>query len=413
MDSIVAPSWVDVTKIKSDKRVKIHEITTANGKAGYTVKTDDFGWFVVFKKDNETTPPAVTPVVPVLYTQAFYTSNDNEFLVVMKDENTVDVAESKKLLQALLSDITNEDDKKLAEDFIANATESDAQILTIEGQKKLFVKVNEHTTKVFHATKNTSLKNAFKHTNAVKGVPENVNLDEAVAPSWVMDKDKVVYYNTDAILGYTLLSEQGHWFYAPKKATPFYTSNQMEFPVILKDEKTVDFNATKEILMKLMDSIVNLQDKELAEEFVRNGTEDNVQILEIEGEVLLFVQSDPATTKVFHKNKNSHLLGKFGNKKPGYKLGSPVDLDISNAIFPKWANIDEEITHHHLTNSGYTLLNKTGHWFYTPKQQAFTVDFYTGTNSVIPSIEVFSGSLITGVVDPIRDGYEFDGWYKD
>lgn len=351
-----------------------------NGKEAYTVKTDDFGWFVVLKK--ETTPPtqpvAPSNPAPTIKSEVFHTSNNNEFPVVMKDEKTVDVEASKKILQDALDTgkITNDHDKKLAEDFIKNASDSDAEIIMIpkknnndEEQKKLFVKVNDHTTKVFHSEKNTNLKDSFKHTSATKGKPSNVDFNLARAPKWISDSDKedITHYK-DIGIGYTLLTKGGHWYYAPKKAEMFFTSKKTPFPVVLKDEKTVDFDATKNILVELKDKIANANDKLIAEEFIKNGTDKNVVILNIEDETLLFVQSDEKTTKVFHKSDKSHLLGKFGHKKDGVKEGTPTDLDLDKAIVPAWANKTEKITHYHETKAGYTLLNETGHWFYAPKK---------------------------------------------
>ena len=44
--TIVAPSWVDTTKLSNKTRAGFHTVTI-NGKEAFTVKTDDFGWFYV------------------------------------------------------------------------------------------------------------------------------------------------------------------------------------------------------------------------------------------------------------------------------------------------------------------------------------------------------------------------------
>lgn len=386
--TIVAPSWVNTSDI-TGTRARYNEVTH-NGIEGFTVKTHNFGWYFVAKKkeansnsnsnSNSTTPTTTTPTTSTIQSEKFYTSGDVEFPVVMTNPTTVDIAASKALLKKALeaNEITGDENKKLAQEFL-DYTGAEAVIFEIPEthngsatQKKLFLRTNEHTTKVFHTEKATSLKDSFKHSAATEGKPADVDFDSQFIPSWITDKEDVTYYNKTEN-GYTILTKNGHWYYAGKKAvttTPFYTSNKTPFPVVLKNETTVDITATKKALEALPNKL-NDEDKKLAEAF-KTLSEDEmakrVEIKVIEKETVMFVRSDDNTTKVFHKNATSHLLGKFGNKKAGSKEGTPADVDLSNTVAPTWADTKDTITFYHETKEGYTLLNETGHWFYAKKK---------------------------------------------
>ena len=63
-----------------------------------------------------------------------------------------------------------------------------------------------------------------------------------------------------------------------------------------------------------------------------------------------------------------------------------------------------------LINSNITLYAK---WIVAGQVPVYTVDFsYTSTESIY-SQSVNSGDYVSKPTDPVRAGYEFDGWYKD
>lgn len=385
----VTVSWKKALAFPANKDQQRYNAIKKDGKIiGYTVKLEgipkssNYVWaFVPSKKyqDEQNTAP-----VPTIKTATFYTSNDKAFPVAMKDDGTVDVEASKKLLENELANITNEKDKKDAEEFIAYAGAA-AELLEVEGKMLLFIKTNDHTTKVFHKEAGTHLKDSFKHSAATEGtLPADADITKAIAPAWIADADKadIAYFHA-VNEGYTLLTKSGHWFYAPKKdpeTTPFYTSNNKEFPVVLQNEMTVDLPASKKLLEKALPTITNPEDKKAAEDFIANATDADVEIKKIHNQRILFVKTDPGTTKVFRDSKDPLFQNAFRNTQA--TKGAPVDADIAQAIAPNWISDAEkgDITHSvTIGNDGYTLLTKTGHWFYAPLKLNI-VHFYGSNN---------------------------------
>lgn len=162
----------------------------------------------------------------------------------MKDENTVDFENTKKLLEPEIPRIDptimegKTPLKTIAENFAKYGTEKDVEIKEVEGLKLLFVNLkftNEKnevintSTKVFFSQPGSIFTGAFKDGFELK---DNIFWDEKnpVAPEWVkndLSKDNVVLYNPVTkegnLIGYTLKTKKNHWFYAPKKS--FKTTN--------------------------------------------------------------------------------------------------------------------------------------------------------------------------------------------
>lgn len=401
--TIVAPSWVDTSKLNNPKRAGFHTVEI-NGKEAFTVKTDDFGWFYVAKK--------VEKPQPTIQTETFYTSTDKAFPVAMKDDQTVDIEESKKLLQNALPSITKQEDKELAEAFIAYA-DAAAELLEVEGKTLLFVKVNDHTTKVFHKEAGTHLKDAFKSSVATVGtVPSNADLTKAVSPTWITAGEQQDITHFIAVNdGYTLLTKSGHWFYAPIRLDieNFYGSNNKALQVVMQDANTVDLAQTKKLLAPNMHLLPDDLKAE-AQDFIDNGTQNDVVIKEIEGVKLLFVKTSKHT-KVFRTPATDTM---FQN---AFKGGTDINANIvyHNPIKPAWATSTEIVKYNEIKKDGkligYTLKDKDKHWFYAPA--AHRVNFeMNGANAIVDQIIPLDGKA-TKPSNPTRPGYNFGGWFAD
>lgn len=203
IDQYFAPSWAS-----SEGFRKYHEIKKGDTVIAYTLQDSKYTWiYASAKKKAEPSQPAEPANL-----KTFYTSNNNEFAVIMKDDNTVDFEASKKLLADKLDSIANQEAKKLAEDFVKNATDADVEIKKIEGIDILFVKTKDGT-KAFAGTPDSIFKDAFKGGTAGK---PNFDKDKIVAPQWTDPQKTLVKYNEVGDIGYTLKNSDNDWYFAPK-----------------------------------------------------------------------------------------------------------------------------------------------------------------------------------------------------
>lgn len=214
---------------------------------GYTIQNGDWYWFYAPVKKTESPLIPLQPADPILEVKQFYTSNDKEIQVVMKDENTVDFENTKKLLEPEIPRIDptimegKTPLKTIAENFAKYGTEKDVEIKEVEGVKGLkllFVNLkftNEKnevintSTKVFFSQPGSIFTGAFKDGTKIE---DHILWDESniEAPEWAkneLSRENILFYNPVTkegnLIGYTLKTKKNHWFYAPKKS--FETTN--------------------------------------------------------------------------------------------------------------------------------------------------------------------------------------------
>lgn len=324
----------------------------------------------------------------------------------------------------------------------------DKQVLEIQGCEVLFVKVDENgnsntPTKGYPGKPNSPFFGKFSGWS--KTITDTLDFTKATLPNWITladmegtakQKERISYNpikKDGEIVGYTIKTTKFGWFYAPvegkntvnicekekePKTTPFYTSTDKEFGVVMieNNETKVNVEESKKLLEKALKTRTDIseENRKLAQEFL-NYTNAEAEIIEdIEGNTLLFIKTNDHTTKVFHKKPLTALKDKFRNTlakevgKDGVVI--PDDIDFANAKAPNWINDKESITHFNKTASGYTILTEAGHWYYAPSIPKNTVNFNADNGKAIPAVEVLSGSTITTVTNPTKDGYTFEYW---
>ncbi len=215
---------------------------------------------------------------PVYKTETFYTSNGNAFEVIVDDNGDVNLAKNKEVV----------DKKYPGNQDLIDAVKwiQKAEILEIDGKKVLFVQMQGGETKAFVNEANSNLKDAFKTQWAQDMTPLLVpDLTQAVKASWVDTTKVVKKYNEiksgTTTIGYTFHNEANDWFFAPatkKEVKSFYTSNDVEFKVVMKSPTTVDIDATK----VLFASVIPTLSAEL-QALANNATENQVEIRTVEG----------------------------------------------------------------------------------------------------------------------------------
>ena len=371
IDQYFAPSWASSKEFK-----KYHEIKEGDTVIAYTLQDSDYTWiYASAKKKAEPSQPAEPANL-----KTFYTSNGKKIDLVMKKDGSLDFDATKEKLQKLLveraDELVNIDEngkalKEIAEKFAEKATEKDVQIITIEGEDLLFVNLGT-STKVFFANENSIFKDAFKGGTA--GKPD-FDKDKIVAPQWTDPQKTLVKYNEvkkdGKLIGYTVKNDAFQWFYVPTDTTTpppavvtkkFYTSNNKEFAVIMKDNNTVDFEASKKLLADKLDSIANQKDKELAEDFVKNATDADVEIKRIEGIDILFVKTKDST-KAFAGTPDSIFKDAFKEGTAG-----KLDFDKDKIVAPQWTKTTKDvIKYNKVGDIGYTLKNSDNDWYFAPK----------------------------------------------
>ena len=351
---------------------KYNEVKKDGVVIGYTIKTDDSYWIYA----------------PVYKTETFYTSNGNAFEVIVDDNGDVNLAKNKEVV-----------DKKYPgnQDLIDEVKWiQKAEILEIDGKKVLFVQMQGGETKAFVNEANSNLKDAFKTQWAQDMTPLLVpDLTQAVKASWVDTTKVVKKYNEiksgTATIGYTFHNEANDWFFAPatkKEVKSFYTSNDVEFKVVMKSPTTVDIDATK----VLFASVIPTLSAEL-QALANNATENQVEIRTVEGVDVLFVDLW-TSTKAFFAQQNSMF-------KDAFKGWSDINASIQyeNPEKASWVDTSKAVKKYNevrngTTVIGYTLKNEANQWFYAKKKNFTPTPFYTSNNNPIPVVLNAAGTEV-------------------
>ncbi len=310
---------------------------------------------------------------------------------------------------------------------LQSGMENRVEIKTVSDElgKLMFVQWDDHTTKVFRSKKDSVFKSAFKNTEAQVGDPLDADLENAIAPSWITadEKKSLTHYYDIGGKAYSLLTESGHWFYAPKKIfeqTPFYTSNNNPLNVVLSDATTVNFPITKKLLgvqIPLIPETLkegNTPLKTIAQKFYDNATEQDVQIKEVEGVKLLFVNLG-TSTKVFAGTPSSIFQNAF-------KAGEVFDAkkvvyDATKVQAPHWVDLNKDVELYNKIIKdgnliGYSLKNKDNDWFYAPIK-FFEVSFSVDGKPAGATIAVKAGETLSSLSNPEKSGYTFEGRYTE
>ncbi|MDO4713569.1 MAG: hypothetical protein Q4B28_02760 [bacterium] len=318
--TIIAPSWVNTTKLNNQKRAGFRTVTV-NGEKGFTVKTDDFGWFYVAKKIEKPQPTYKT----------FYLNPTTSFQVVVKDD-TLDLAATASIPALETCDYYLD-------------CEGKAEILTVHGEELLFTQPNIGTPVVYFSQADSTLQALFpQNPHSLNPSPVRYDATKMIKPTWVSDEDvKNIAGHTelkdnDTVIGYGLRTKKGKWFYAPvlpQITKAFYTSTNTEFKVVMKDATTVDVEATKIYLAPLKEKL-SADLKALADA----ATDTDVVIEEINGVHILFVDLK-TSTKAFADQQDSAFKDAF---KDG-TAGEPF-YDAATIIKADWVDTSKTITHY-------------------------------------------------------------------
>ena len=271
-----------------------------------------------------------------------------------------------------------------------------AEILEIDGKKVLFVQMQGGETKAFVNEANSNLKDAFKTQWAQDMTPLLVpDLTQAVKASWVDTTKVVKKYNEiksgTTTIGYTFHNEANDWFFAPatkKEVKSFYTSNDVEFKVVMKSPTTVDIDATK----VLFASVIPTLSAEL-QALANNATENQVEIRTVEGVDVLFVDLW-TSTKAFFAQQNSMF-------KDAFKGWSDINASVQyeNPEKASWVDTSKAVKKYNEVKKdgvviGYTLKNEANQWFYAKKKNFTVTNFYTSNNNAIPVVLNAAGTEV-------------------
>ena len=325
---------------------------------------------------------------PVYKTETFYTSNGNAFEVIVDDNGDVNLAKNKEVV----------DKKYPGNQDLIDAVKwiQKAEILEIDGKKVLFVQMQGGETKAFVNEANSNLKDAFKTQWAQDMTPLLVpDLTQAVKASWVDTTKVVKKYNEiksgTTTIGYTFHNEANDWFFAPatkKEVKSFYTSNDVEFKVVMKSPTTVDIDATK----VLFASVIPTLSAEL-QALANNATENQVEIRTVEGVDVLFVDLW-TSTKAFFAQQNSMF-------KDAFKGWSDINASVQyeNPEKASWVDTSKAVKKYNEVKKdgvviGYTLKNEANQWFYAKKKNFTVTNFYTSNNNAIPVVLNAAGTEV-------------------
>ena len=325
---------------------------------------------------------------PVYKTETFYTSNGNAFEVIVDDNGDVNLAKNKEVV----------DKKYPGNQDLIDAVKwiQKAEILEIDGKKVLFVQMQGGETKAFVNEANSNLKDAFKTQWAQDMTPLLVpDLTQAVKASWVDTTKVVKKYNEiksgTTTIGYTFHNEANDWFFAPatkKEVKSFYTSNDVEFKVVMKSPTTVDIDATK----VLFASVIPTLSAEL-QALANNATENQVEIRTVEGVDVLFVDLW-TSTKAFFAQQNSMF-------KDAFKGWSDINASVQyeNPEKATWVDTSKAVKKYNEVKKdgvviGYTLKNEANQWFYAKKKNFTVTNFYTSNNNAIPVVLNAAGTEV-------------------
>lgn len=167
----------------------------------------------------------------------------------------------------------------------------------------------------------------------------------------------------------------------------------------MKEKNVVNVEETKQLLLPEIAGLPEDLKKE-ADDFEKNGTEEDVEIKEIEGVKVLFVKTSKHTKVFRHPKTDTIFQNAFhgGNVIKDYVL-----WDESKIVAPKWikdTSRDNVVAYNLIRKKGrpiaYALKTKENHWFYAPIKK------------YLPSSEVFYTSKDTPFQFVVNENGEFN-----
>ena len=107
----------------------------------------------------------------------------------------------------------------------------------------------------------------------------------------------------------------------------------------------------------------------------------------------------------FETGTDEEILDKY--VKRNSKVEIPITPTKEGYVFVEWQLNGETYNFANLINEDITLNAK---W---AKEEYITISFNTDSDYTIDSKKVLKGSVLNDLETPIKDGYEFIGWYND
>ena len=202
-------------------------------------------------------------------------------------------------------------------------------------------------------------------------------------------------------------------------ATNFYTSNGNAIPVVL-DGTTIKLEETRAVLRKLVLTNSAFSSNELiGAVLVLPSLKNVVEIKEVEGEKLLFVNNAKEKTTQVFREKTDGIFGAnaFKNNTETEGKSADISFDLKNAIAPSWVDKNEAIKSYNVVMTGgkeiwYTLHTKEKFGrFYAPKN--YTITFDTNGGSKVEKITQGYGTAVTAPANPTRRCHRFRWWRSD
>ena len=199
-------------------------------------------------------------------------------------------------------------------------------------------------------------------------------------------------------------------------ATNFYTSNGNAIPVVL-DGTTIKLEETRAVLRKLVLTNSAFSSNELiGAVLVLPSLKNVVEIKEVEGEKLLFVNNAKEKTTQVFREKTDGIFGAnaFKNNTETEGKSADISFDLKNAIAPSWVDKNEAIKSYNVVMTGgkeiwYTLHTKEKFGrFYAPKN--YTITFDTNGGSKVEKITQGYGTAVTAPANPTRRCHRFRWW---
>lgn len=202
-------------------------------------------------------------------------------------------------------------------------------------------------------------------------------------------------------------------------ATNFYTSNGNAIPVVL-DGITIKLEETRAVLRKLVLTDPAFSSNALIGTLlVLPSLKNVVEIKEVEGEKLLFVNNAKEKTTQVFREKTDGIFGNIAFKNNSQTEGkvANISFDLNNAVVPSWVDKNEAIKSYNVVMTGgkeiwYTLHTKEKFGrFYAPKNYTITFDSNGGTK--VEKITQGYGTAVTAPANPTRSCHRFKWWSSD
>ena len=202
-------------------------------------------------------------------------------------------------------------------------------------------------------------------------------------------------------------------------ATNFYTSNGNAIPVVLEGAN-IKLEETRAVLRKLVLANPAFSTNELiGAVLVLPSLKNVVEIKEVEGEKLLFVNNAKEKTTQVFREKTDGIFGAnaFKNNTETEGKSADISFDLKNAIAPSWVDKNEAIKSYNVVMTGgkeiwYTLHTKEKFGrFYAPKN--YTITFDSNGGSKVEKITQGYGTAVTAPANPTRSCHRFKWWSSD